>query len=437
MILWLLTLVTKLRSQSIFQVSGETKLVAPDRVEGANFGYSVALSGPTIVVGAVSDDDKGTKSGSAYVFGWNGTAWSQTSKLVASDGEEGDFFGWDVAVSGKTIVVGSPYDDDKGDGSGSAYVFGWNGTSWSQNAKLLASDGAEFDCFGWNVAVSDQIIVVGSVFDDDKDEGSGSVYVFGWNGTAWSQTSKLVASDGARSDWFGYSVALSGQTIVVGAYLNDNKGSDNGSVYVFSWNETAWSQNATLVASDGSPSDYFGRSVAISGETIVVGAAYDDVKGTGSGSAYVFGWNGTAWFQSAKLFASDGEASDWFGVSVAVSGQTIVVGAYLAGGKVSSSGSAYVFGWNGTAWSQSAKHVAFDGASNDSFGWSVAVSGETIVVGAYFDDNMDYDSGSVYVFGDPSPTISPTASPTNPPPSKSSEACPTKGPTSKSAKKIK
>ena len=407
------------------------KLTASDGAAVDYFGESVAVDGDTIVVGAYNDDDNGTASGSAYVYVRQSGAWSQVAKLTASDGAAVDYFGESVAVDGDTIVVGAYWDDDNGRDSGSAYVFTKPDTGWTTTnsfaAKLTASDGADLDYFGESVAVDGDTIVVGAYWDDDNGRDSGSAYVFTKPGTGWTTTNsfaaKLTASDGAGLDYFGESVAVDGDTIVVGAYNDDDNGRDSGSAYVFTKPGTGWTTTssfaAKLTASDGAGRDYFGESVAVDGDTIVVGAYNDDDNGTNSGSAYVFTKPGTGWTTTssfaAKLTASDGVAVDNFGESVAVDGDTIVVGAYKDDDNGTNSGSAYVFTKPGTGWtttnSFAAKLTASDGAAVDYFGESVAVDGDTIVVGAYQDDDKGKNSGSTYVYAVPAWTAVPNSAP--------------------------
>jgi hypothetical protein len=275
-------------------------------------------------------------------------------------------------------------------------------------AKLTASDGAAYDDFGYSVAISGDTVVVGTHYDDDNGFESGSAYVFERNQTGadnWGQVAKLTASDAAADDRFGVSVAISGDTVVVGAWGDADNGTQSGSAYVFERNQTGadnWGQVAKLTASDAAAGDWFGYSVAISGDTVVVGAPGDDDNGSQSGSAYVFGRNQTGadnWGQVAKLTASDGAAGDWFGYSVAISGDTVVVGAPYDDDNGAYSGSAYVFERNQTGadnWGQVAKLTASDAAAVDCFGISVAISGDAgaIVVGADWDDDNGTDSGS-------------------------------------------
>ena len=271
--------------------------------------------------------------------------------LVAYDGEASDALGYSVAVSadGNTIVAGAYFDDDKGGASGSVYCFKWNGSMWLTN-KFVPHDGLAWDQFGWSVAVSadGNIIAAGAFGDDDKGTDSGSVYRLYWNGSMWL-TNKFVAFDGAGWDNFGISVAISadGSTIAAGANYDDDKGTDSGSIYRFYWNGSMWLTNK-FVAFDGAGWDYFGVSVAVSadGSTIAAGANYDDDKGGASGSVYRFYWNGSAWATN-KIVAYNGAASDEFGYSLSISadGNTIAAGAYLDDDKGADSGSVYRYKW--------------------------------------------------------------------------------------------
>ena len=370
------------------------KLTADDGAEGDRFGWSVAISGNNAIVGAYRDDDKGDNSGSAYIFTNNGGTWAQTQKLTADDGDDNDFFGRSVAISGNTAIVGAYLDDDKGSASGSAYIFTNNGGTWSQTEKLTADDGAEGDQFGWSVAISCNTAIVGAYLDDDKGSASGSAYIFTNNGGTWIQTQKLTASDGAMDDEFGRSVAISCNTAIVGANLDDDKGSASGSAYIFTNNGGTWIQTQKLTADDGEEGDQFGTSVAISGNTAIVGANLDDDKGSNSGSVYIFTNNGGTWIQTQKLTASDGDEFDQFGTSVAISGNTAIVGANLDDDKGQDSGSAYIFTNNGGTWSQTEKLIAFDGDNNDEFGRSVAIGSYGSIVGA----PNNSSNGSVYSY---------------------------------------
>ena len=415
-------------SAYIFRRNGQTwepegKLVADDDTGTLErFGTSVAISGDTAIVGASDAAESGVACGAAYVFERNGDTWDQQDKLVPGDGAPGDLFGVSVDISDDTAIVGARQDDDKGDVSGSAYIFRREGVSWFQQTKLVAPDGAEHDYLGISVAISGDTAIVGANGDDDQGEASGSAYIFTAPEFSGLQSltmdpagnhlyaiapeenalvvldatdlsvrqalvpaqvkPKLVANDGSAGDEFGRSVAIFGDTAIVGAYGDDDEGNESGSAYIFRREGDNWIQQTQLLAGDGAAGNHFGESVAISGDTVIVGASGDDDKGTNSGSAYVFRRDDSEWGQPIKLTAVDGAAFDYFGESVAISGDTVIVGASLDDDKGTNSGSAYVFRWNGDSWVQQTKLLAGDGAEGDYFGASVAISGDTVVVGA-------------------------------------------------------
>jgi len=365
------------------------KLTAGDAAAGDNFGYSVGISGSTAIVGAYQDDDNGDDSGSAYLF--DTTTGTQTQKLIADDGAANDYFGTSVGLSGTTAIVGAPSDDDNGRFSGSAYLF--DTTTGAQTQKLIASDGAARDSFGWSVGISGNLAIVGA---QGSGTYSGSAYLF--DTTTGIQTHKLTADDGAGRDYFGRSVALSGTTAIVGAPYDD----DNGSAYLF--NARTGDQIAKLTASDGVSGGEFGYSVGIFGTTAIVGAPFDDDddNGTNSGAAYLFDLssldpNGSVSLtETAKLLATAGAANDLFGWSVGIFGTTAIVGAPYDDDNGSASGSAYFYDIANLSTPVETKLIANDGASWDRFGLSVAISGSTAIVNG--DDDNGPASGSAYLY---------------------------------------
>jgi phospholipase C len=384
----------------------QAKLTPPASAAAARdtFGWSVAVSGDTALVGVPGADTAGgTEAGAAYVFVRSGTSWSMQQKLTAPDGAASDNFGLSVALSGDTalIGIGSPLQNP---GPGAAYVFVRSGTSWSFQQKLTAPDGVSGDRFGQSVALDGDTALVGAMSDDNVNgTDAGSAYVFTRSGTSWSLQQQLVAPDGTLADLFGSSVALSGDTALVGARLGDtlDGGSDAGSAYVFVRNLTSWSFQQKLTAADGEGSDGFGWSVALSGDTAVVGAPLDNTSaGTDAGSAYVFVRTLTSWSFQQQLTASGAASNDQFGQSVAVIGDTALVGA--PGGESATDtnlDSAYAFTRTSTSWSLQQKLTASDGQKGDQFGSSVALSSDTALVGARLDDTAGVtDAGSAYVF---------------------------------------
>ncbi len=395
-----LTLVIAAASEARATLTPQSTITANDGAGDDRFGASVALSGELLLVGSVRDDDKGTDSGSAYLYTRNGASWTLTQKLTASDGAAGDHFGVSVAIQGYTLVVGSYNDDDFGADSGAAYVFQWNGATWVQVAKLRASDGAGGDLFGGSVALDGDYIVVGAPKEDAKGTSSGSAYVFvRSSGYIWTQQAKLTASDGASNDTLGYSSSISGDTILLGAaYKNTGAGSYAGSAYVFTRSGTTWSQQAKLTASDGAANDSFGNSVSVYGNTAVVGAFGDDTGVSNGGSAYVFTRSGVSWSQQAKLTAFDGAASDNFGTWVSLDGGTIAVGSPLADTAGADAGATYLYQGSGASWSLVDKIVAGNAAAGASFGAGLDVESGRVAIGALLADAAATDSGSAYVY---------------------------------------
>jgi len=387
---------------------------------GDRFGSSAAISGNTAIVGVPFDKDFANNAGSVYVFGrdTNG-AWTLIERLTALNPVEFGNFGQSVAIDGNRVIVGSPGTSfDKG----AAYVFERDSSdpnNWVQVAELTATDGRGSDRFGISVGISGDTVVVGAFNDDLNDavaglEKSGSVYVFEPNGAAWAEIKKLNASVPVKDAFFGNSVGISGNTIIVGA-----RGTNNlGSAFVFdrAGGSNNWLEVATLTALDPMAGDRFGASVAISGDTAVVGADGDDDDsiadaslGANRGSAYIFERNeggASKWGIVKSLTAPDAAADDEFGGSVAISGDTVLIGADLDDDLSNiRSGSAYVFGRDegGSGnWGQVAKLTASDPGAGDEFGVSVAISGNVILIGAHSDNDGGVGSGSAYVFESPS-----------------------------------
>ena len=265
--------------------------------------------------------------------------WTQVQKLLASDGAAYDYFGFSVSLDGDTALIGTYFDNSNRYASESVYVFTRTGTTWALQAKLFASDGSAGSNFGASVSLDGDTALIGAHFGDDDYGGrSGSAYVFIRTGTTWTQQAKFLASDGAADFEFGRSVSLSGDTALIGEPY-----SINGSAYVFTRTGTIWTQQQKILTSDGAEYDEFGWSVSLDGDTALIGAHFDDVNGYSSGSEYVFTRTGTTWTQQAKLLASDGEAGGTFGCSVSLDGDTALIGALGADDNGYWSGSAYVF----------------------------------------------------------------------------------------------
>ena len=371
----------------------QAKLTAPDGAADDAFGWSVAVSGDTALVGAPNVTvDTHVYQGSAYVFVRSAASWTLQQKLTASDGDAYDGFGWSVALDGDTALVGAweaavnyPYGEQ-----GSAWVFVRSGTSWSQQQRLVGdlSPNGRHANFGYSVALSGDTALVGARGDDLATYWQGSAYVFVCSGASWTLQQQLVASDGEAEDHFGEAVALDDDTALVGAPGDENP--RQGSAYVFVRNGTSWSEQQQFVAGHGVEAP-IGDAVALSGDTALV-------------ESYVFVRSGAAWWPQQRLIGLDpGNGSRLtFTGAVALSGDAALFG--ISGdypNGQSGQGSAYLFVRSGTSWSQRPRLLASDGAANDGFGWSVALSGDTALLGADYDDVDSMEGrGSAYVFTD-------------------------------------
>ena len=379
-----------------------TRLSRVNKVSGDNFGATVAISSNinTFVIGARTATVGSIQSGAAYVYKWNGSTYDIT-ELLASDRLGSDNFSSSVAISpsGDTIVVGADSSDPSGVlNAGAVYVYKWNGSVWVET-KITASDKLASDGFGKSVAISydcNTIVVGASAADPGSVINAGAVYVYKWNGSIWAET-KIVASDKTASDAFGMSLDINsdGTIIVVGALLADpDTLSSAGAVYVYKWNGSIWAETK-ITASDKKAGAMLGKAVSVNSDgSIFIASAYQDNQDgvTGAGAVYVYKWNGSIWAET-KIVASDKTASDAFGMSLDINsdGNAFIVGASLADpGSISNSGSAYIYKYVDSIWSET-KLTASINDVNGFFGSSVAISldGNNAIVGA---PNLKVDS---------------------------------------------
>ncbi|MEM7207537.1 MAG: chitobiase/beta-hexosaminidase C-terminal domain-containing protein [Pseudomonadota bacterium] len=421
------------------------------------FGFSVAVDGDTALVGALGDDSGGlsgednsvSNSGAVYVFTHSDGVWSQQALLKADNAETNDNFGRSVALDGDTAVIGALGEDGNGvsgednsvPNSGAVYVFTRSDGAWSQQAYLKADNADSDDHFGSSVAIDGDTVAVGAVFESGNGSGeadnsaprAGAAYIFTRTDGTWSQQAYLKADNPDSSDFFGLSVALDGDSALIGALLEDSDGSDGadnsapnaGAAYVFTRSSGVWSQQAYLKADNTDSDDHFGSSVAIEGDTAVIGAAGEagngssatDNSAAGAGAAYVFTRSEGVWSQQAYLKADNADASDFFGISVALDGDTTVIGAAgeasdgsdgsgATDNSVPDTGAAYVFTRSDGAWHQLGYLKSNTADAADALGASVALDDQTVLLGAYQEDgnggsatdNSTIDAGAAYMF---------------------------------------
>jgi hypothetical protein len=384
--------------------SEEAVLLAADPGANDQFGFAVAISGETIIVGSPNDDGPaGVDQGSVYIFTRSGSAWTQKTKLIPNDAAAADWFGLSVAIDGDTAIVGAPFDDGAaGANQGSAYIFTGAGAAWSQQQKLLASDAAVSDSFGSAVAISGDTALVGASLDNGPaGADQGGAYVFVRSASSWSQQTKLTPTDPAAGAQFGAAVALDGDDAVVGSPERAGPGgAQQGAAYVFRRNGAAWPQEQQLLDPSASGAERFGRTVAISGDTAVVGAPLKGFADGEEGSTHVFRRLSSGWIHEAMITDPDASGADEFGTAVAIDGDWLVGGArYGDGATDTDQGSAAVFNRIGSVWvGPQEKILPSDAAAGDVFGYSIAIDGDTAVIGAPLDDVGSQDSGSAYVF---------------------------------------
>jgi len=306
-------------------------LLASDAEAYGYFGISAAVDGNRLVVGADGTDTATPDAGKVYVYDWNGSAYVEVAQLTAGDAAAYAYFGVSVALAGSRLVVGASYEDTAAVNAGKVYVYDWNSATcvYDEVATITASDAQRDDHFGASVAISGNRLVVGADLQDTAGVKAGKVYVYDWTGSGYTEVVELTASDAEDNDWFGTSVALSGNRLVVGAYGEDTAALNAGKVYVYEWNSTTsvYAEVTTVTAADACAHDWFGISVALSGNRLVVGAYGVDSGATGAGKVYVYEWNGTAYIEVTTITAADADAYDLFGVSVTADGARLVVGA--------------------------------------------------------------------------------------------------------------
>ncbi len=380
--------------------ASQQKLLPDDGNAEDQFGYSVAIDGTTVLVGAHKADVNDIRdAGAAYVFTLGPSGWKQQARLVAEPAYVDDTLGGNVALKGNMAMLGVIRRDDKAEDAGAVLAFERKAYSWSQMQVLTAPDAEDGDAFGQSIALTDRFLVIGAPRSNAVHQDSGSAYVYVRDDHSWLFHSRLTAKDGAADDLFGISVAIDGKTILVGADLNDERAENAGAVYVYVFDGKQWNEQAKLMAEDGAHTDIFGVRVALFGDTALVSARRDDIEGVGAdaGSAYIFERKNGKWIQSQKLTAPDPSADDRFARGVALDKETVLIGAMHHDANGNNAGALYLYKKLKGKWRYVSKIVAGDGAPEDRFGWNVALADKFAIIAApHRDDNGDA-SGAVYI----------------------------------------
>jgi hypothetical protein len=378
----------------------ETILTPSDSTSDDDFGGAVAVDGDTAVVGAPVQDVAGeTNQGAAYVYVRNGTTWTEQAKLLGSDSDALDHFGASVAIAGDTIVVG-------GDIGNVAYVFVRNGTTWVEQTRLTAASIGSVDNFGGSVAISGETVIVGAEREapGGGSNGPGAALVFVRDGTMWTLQDTLFSADGQDGDDFGAAVALDGDVALIGAPSHDPGGAQNaGAAYVFARSGSTWTEQAKLVPADITAFDAFGYSAALDGDTALLGARSGNGAIDQAGAAYVFVGSGANWVPQAKLFPQNEDplriGGSRFGNTAALLGDIALVGAPRTDlDGLPDAGAAYLFERVGTSWSQAGKLTASDAQDTGEFGGGVALTQNLALVGASEQFSTFFGANAAYPY---------------------------------------
>ncbi|MET0232159.1 MAG: FG-GAP repeat protein, partial [Rhodanobacteraceae bacterium] len=383
----------------VFAKTGDTwaetqKLVASDGAGMANFGAAVSIANGDILASAIGANVAGqSNQGAVYVFENEGGVWAETQKLVASDGGSGDAFGNAIAATGAIALVGAKGATVNGQTlQGKVYVLASDGGTWSEQQVLMAADGAANDLFGGSVAIDGDVALVGAPTLTYNFMHAGFAYVFRNDGGTWSQTQKLLPAETAIGDQFGYAVGLAGDTALITSTGNQFA---HGAAYVFRDDGTTWSETQVLSPGDSASGDEFGNALAIAGTRAVIGAERL-VLGEHQGAAYVFSAANGVWTQTDEFTETSGTSLDFFGGSVAFDGATALVG--IPGATVDEThfvGAAVFYTSDASTTPPEQEVEPSDGASGDEFGISVAVEGDTALIGAAYENS---GQGAAYVF---------------------------------------
>jgi hypothetical protein len=352
------------------------------------YGYSVSISGTLAVIGAPRDDDNGENSGAAYVFKKVMGSWVFEEKIISTDGSEYDQFGSHVRISGSEIFVGAKGYDSTKTNAGSVYVYQNTKNKWSQTNQIFIPDPISEDEFGSFLGVSAGKLIVGS--------NRGTVYSFNSMKSNWAFSEKLTVEAGSTYDRFGNSVSIFGDFAAVGSYKDDDNGPNSGSVYIYEYTTLkGWVQKVIIHASDATGHDYFGSSVHLSENRLIVGAENADNNEFSSGAVYVFDLENNVWSQTTKLTGDNFSSADNYGASVSYSNNHILVG---ASGENSQEGSVYIYELVNNMWQFGSKLQPTEGRTNGHFGTSVSLSGNLALIGASGEEAGLNSGGAAYIF---------------------------------------
>lgn len=377
---------------AVDSAGGDELITASDGDALDGFGRALAIDGSTLAVGAPAARGAALESGAVYVYTRTAAGWVEEAVLKPAEQGIGELLGRSIDVSGDVIVAGAYGEDSAGALAGAVYVFERVAGTWTRTAKLVGGDTVSADLFGWSVAIEGDMIAVGARNHDSAGSNAGAVYVFQREGGDWTERAKLMASDASADDAFGWSLALQDERLLVGAPFNGP-----GAAYLFEREGGVWTEVASLAVAGAAADDQVARSVALQGETALLGAPRDSANGDRSGAAYVFSHSAGGWAEAARLAPAESEAGDEFGGAVAVGDGVIAVGAALDDAPERDAGSTTIFRREGDAWVELARWVAPEAVVGDQFGAAISLSGSQLALGIPGDDTRGGSAGAALV----------------------------------------
>jgi hypothetical protein len=363
------------------------------------FGRAVAIANSAAIVSSPSDGDSGTANGVVHAFGDSKRGWRRTQRLQSSDPTWEDRFGQSLAADKVRLIVGRDRADDGASNAGAVTVYRRSGSHFKREAELAASDPGSDDGFGCAVSVSGSVLVVGASRDDDLGLDSGSAYVWVLRGDEWTLDAKLTAPNGKSADWFGSSVAIDGKRLVIGAYGADPRGEKSGAAFIFRKDDRdgGWTLDAELAPSDLNAGDWFGFSVALLGDRVAVGAPRDDGSGESAGCVRVFRREREGWELEATLRPEPGQSTVWAGYSLAMQGQRLLVGMPGDDRAGESSGAAGLYERISSTWTLRAYLTPSAPAEDELFGSSLALGPEIALIGKAASEDGDLSQGRAWI----------------------------------------
>ena len=377
-------------------IKAEVKINAQDGSEDDRYGQSVALGSESLFVGANRDFNNGINSGSVYVYSYDeNMSITFAQKLIPSDYSNDQYFGKVISYSNNWLAISAIYDEDNGIKSGAVYIFEYNGENWTEHSKIIAFDGDSYDRFGYSICINQDRLVVGSIYDDDNGENSGSVYLYEFINNNWALVGKISPNNLDEMDMFGISVSIFGDYLSIGSKQSYLSLDDAGSVSIYKIIDNNLLYVQTIIPDDINVYDHFGSSISMNNNILSIGSKYDDDKGINSGSVYIYQMSDGNWSYYTKITPSDGNINDNFGVTLSLNSNN-----WLAIGSIDddlgvNSGSLYIYN---NEFLEKIKISASDGSQNDEFSSSLFINDQFLISGAKYDDDFGDDSGSAYLY---------------------------------------